>query len=144
MTPILPLAIQILSLAVLLALSAWVAWLIRHQRLQLRESLLWLLTTIAAIVLTAFPRLLVWGATLLGAQVPANALFGAALLYLAVNVLAVTISVSSNTTHVRRLAQECALLRAELDELRAARPAGAAPPRQAVVPEQGQPMPPRQ
>jgi hypothetical protein len=127
MTPILPVAIQVLSLAVLLALSAWVTWLIRNQRLQLREAMLWLVTTIAAMVVTAFPRLLVWGATLLGVAVPANALFGAALLYLAVNVLAVTISVSSNTSRVRRLAQECALLRAELDELRRAAGRGRSP-----------------
>ena len=46
------------------------------------------------------------------------------LLYLALNVLAVTIGLSRNTTSVRRLAQECALLRAELDELRARLPDG--------------------
>ncbi len=118
--PLLPLEIQFVSLAVLVAFSAWVLWLIRTQRLQLRESLIWLLTTIAAIAVTAYPELLAWGARLLRIQVPANALFGAGLLYLAVNVLAVTISVSTNTTRVRRLAQECALLRAEVAALRAA------------------------
>lgn len=118
--PLLPLEIQVVSLAVLGAFSAWVLWLIRTRRLHLRESLLWLLTTLAAIAVTAFPRLLVWGAHLVGVQIPANALFGAGILYLAVNVLAVTISVSTNTTRVRRLAQECAMLRAELESLRAA------------------------
>jgi hypothetical protein len=122
---LIPAEIQLLSLAVLLVFSVWVAWLIRHQRLHLRESLIWLLTTLAAIVVTAFPQLLVWIAQVLRFQVPANALFGAGLLYLAVNVLAVTISVSSTTTRVRRLAQECALLRAEIAELRGARPPGA-------------------
>jgi hypothetical protein len=97
----------------------WVVWLIRTKRLHLRESLVWLLTTTAAIVVTAFPQLLARAAHLVGIQVPANALFGVGLLYLAVNVLAITISVSSTTTRVRRLAQECALLRAEIDELRA-------------------------
>ncbi len=116
--PLLSLPIQIVSLAVLFLFSGWVLWLIRTQRLHLRESLIWLLTTIAAIVVTAFPRLLAAGAELFGIQVPANALFGAGLLYLAVNVLAVTISVSTSTTRVRRLAQECALLRAELEALR--------------------------
>jgi hypothetical protein len=115
---ILPIEVQLVSLAVLFAFSAWVAWLIRRQRLQLREALLWLLTTLAAIVVTAFPQILVWVAQALGVKVPANALFGAGLLYLAVNVLAITITVSSNTTRVRRLAQECALLRAEIAELR--------------------------
>ncbi len=116
---ILPIEIQLISLAVLLAFSGWVVWLIRTQRLHLRESLIWLLTTIAAMVVTAFPQLLSWSARIVGIQVPANALFGAGLLYLAVNVLAVTISVSTNTTRVRRLAQECALLRAEVEAMRA-------------------------
>jgi hypothetical protein len=122
---ILPIEIQVVSLAVLLAFSAWVVLLIRRQRLHLRESLIWLLTTLTAIAVTAWPELLVRAATLLGVQVPANALFGAGLLYLALNVLAVTIGLSQNTTSVRRLVQECALLRAELDELRARLPDGA-------------------
>lgn len=122
--PILPLEIQLISLAVLLAFSGWVLWLIRSRRLHLREALIWLLTTVAAIAVTAFPRLLSWTAHAVGIQVPANALFGAGLLYLSVNVLAVTISVSTSTTRIRRLAQECALLRAELEALRA----GAPPP----------------
>ncbi len=116
--PILPLSIQLVSLAVLLAFLGWVLWLVRSQRLHLRESLLWLVTTVGALAVTAYPRLLVAGARLLGVQVPSNALFGAGLLYLAVNVLAVTIAVSGDSARVRRLAQECALLRAELEELR--------------------------
>ena len=121
---ILPFAVQVVSLVVLVAFSAWVIWLIRQQRLHLRESLIWLLTTLAAIAVTAWPELLVRGSQLLGVQVPANALFGAGLLDLALNVLAVTIGVSRNTSSVRRLAQECALLRAELEELRRRVPDG--------------------
>ena len=117
---LLPLEMQIVALAVLLTFSAWVLWLIRTQRLHLRESLMWIVTTTAAIVVTAFPSVLAWAAHLVGIKVPSNALFGAGLLYLAVNVLSITISVSTNTLRVRRLAQECALLRAELEALRGA------------------------
>jgi hypothetical protein len=122
MTPtrILPLQFQLIAIGVLLAFTGWVVWLIRRQRLHLRESLMWLLSTLGALAVTAFPDLLVRAAALLGVQVPSNALFGAALLYLALNVLSVTITLSGNTTQVRRLAQECALLRAQLEELRAA------------------------
>ncbi len=124
--PVLPAAIQAVSIAVLVLFLGWVVRLIRRQALTLRDSLLWLLTTLAALVLTAAPSLLVAAARAVGVQVPSNALFGAGLLYLAVNVLSVTIALSAAQTRVRRVAQECALLRAELDELRAR--VGAAPP----------------
>ena len=128
MHPILPVEVQVLALGFLLAFTAWVIWLIRNQRLHLRESLAWLLTTLAAIVVIAYPEFMVAGARLLGVQVPANALFGLALLYLAANVLAVTITVSTSTARVRRLTQECALLRAEIEALRASLGARAAAP----------------
>lgn len=118
--PILPLELQILSLAVLGAFLAWVIRLIRTQRLTLRDSLLWLLTTLAALVVTAFPQILVLLAESVGIQVPSNAIFGVGLLYLAVNVLSVTLVASASAARVRRLAQECALLRAELSEVRQA------------------------
>jgi hypothetical protein len=60
-------------------------------------------------------------------QVPSNAIFGAGLVYLAVNLLSVTIANSGNAERTRRLAQECALLRAELDRLKARSDAGGPP-----------------
>lgn len=114
---LLPLELQLPALAVLLALLAWVVRLIRTQRLSLRDSLLWLLSTTAALVVTAFPALLAHAAALFGVQVPANAIFAVGLLYLALNVLSVTLAASTNAAQVRRLAQECALLRAEVNRL---------------------------
>lgn len=125
--PILPVELQVPSLAVLVLFLGWVLRLIRTHRLGVRESLVWLLSTLAAIAVTAFPSLLVRAAHLVGIQVPANAIFGAGLLYLALNVLAVTLGVSATTERTRRLAQECALLRAELDALRARLPPEAPP-----------------
>lgn len=121
MTPqhILPLELQLPALCVLGAFFAWVLRLIRRQRLSLRDSLVWLLSTGAAIAVTAFPSLLVKSAQAFGFQVPANALFAAGFLYLTLNVLSVTLAVSTTSDRVRRVTQECALLRAELDALKA-------------------------
>lgn len=124
---ILPLGIQLTALAVLLAFLAWVVRLIRSQRLSVRDSLAWLVTTGLALLVTAFPSLLVAAAHLVGVQIPSNAVFGVGLLYLAVNVLTVTITTSGNAERTRRLAQECALLRAEVDRLRAERAGPAGP-----------------
>jgi hypothetical protein len=125
---ILPLGMQLGALAILLCFVGWVVWLIRTEQLSLRDSLLWLLTTLAATVVTAFPQLLGRLAHFIGVQVPANALFGAGLLYLAVNVLSVTLVVSASSHRIRRLAQECALLRADLEALRAERAGPAVQP----------------
>jgi hypothetical protein len=115
---LLPREIQVLGSIILVAFLAWLASLIRAQRVSLRDSLIWLLSTCAALVVTIFPQLLARTATLLQIQVPSNALFGAAIVYLAFNLLSNTIASSVNAAQVRRLTQECALLRGELESIR--------------------------
>ena len=118
MRHVLPPELQLPGIVILLAFLGWVLAMVRARRLSLRDSLLWLLSTLAALAVTAYPQLLVRLSALVGVQVPSNALFGIAILYLSVNVLSITIASSSNAALARRLAQECALLRAELDRLK--------------------------
>ena len=120
-TDIVPFELQIVSVAVLAIFLLWVLRLVRSQRLSLRDSLVWVVTTLVATVVALFPGILVEAARLLGFQVASNALFGAAVLYLAVNVLVNTVAGSQNAARIRRLAQECASLRAELEAERAGR-----------------------
>jgi hypothetical protein len=108
---------RVFAIAVLLAFLGWVMSLVRHHRLSLRDSLLWLVSTLAALAVAVFPRLLVWTARALQIEVPANALFTLTFLYVLVNLLSITLAVSSGSARVRRLTQECALLRAELERL---------------------------
>jgi hypothetical protein len=115
---LLPLELQLLAGVSLCSLLAWVIQLIRRRELGLRESLLWLTSTGAALVLVAFPGLLARLASAAGVKVASNALFAAAFLYVLVNLLSTTIATSRNASHARRLSQECAILRAELEQLR--------------------------
>jgi hypothetical protein len=124
-TDLIPFELQAISIAVLAAFLVWVLRLVRTQKLSLRDSLVWVLTTLLATVVALFPGILVQAARLLGFQIPSNALFGAAVLYLAVNVLVNTVAGSQNAARLRRLAQECAALRAEVDLLRARSPSAA-------------------
>jgi hypothetical protein len=125
-TDLIPIELQVVSIAVLAVFLLWVLRLVRTQRLSLRDSLVWVVTTLFATVVALFPGILVWAARLLGFQVASNALFGAAVLYLAVNVLVNTVAGSQNAARIRRLAQECASLRAELEAERATRHEGGA------------------
>jgi hypothetical protein len=127
-----PFELQAVSIAVLAAFLLWVLRLVRTQRLSLRDSLVWVVTTLVATLVALFPGILVRAAHLVGFQIASNAVFGAAILYLAVNVLANTVAGSQNAARIRRLAQECAALRAELDIARASpRDGGGAAPGEA-------------
>ncbi len=119
-TELIPVELQAISIVVLAIFLLWVLRLVRTQSLSLRDSLVWVLTTVVATAVALFPGILVRAASALGFQVASNALFGAAILYLAVNVLVNTVASSQNAARVRRLAQECAALRAELEEARRA------------------------
>jgi hypothetical protein len=116
--PDVPWQLQLFAVAVLGALVAWVVYLIRYHRLSLRDSLLWLLSTGTALLVAVFPDILTRAARGLGVAVPANALFAFAFLYILLNLLAMTVAISGNATRLRRITQECALLRAEVEALR--------------------------
>lgn len=115
---LIPAEVRFLAVASLAALLGWVLHLVRSQRLGLRDSLLWIISTGSALVLVLFPRSLWALARGLGVQVPANALFALAILYVLVNILSGTLTASRNAERTRRLAQECAALRAELQLVR--------------------------
>ncbi len=116
---LLPRQLQLFAVGTLLAMLGWVLWLIRSRRLSLRDSLIWVLLTGTALALVIFPSTLVAVSHLVGAEVPANALFALGFVYVLLNLLSATISISGNAERLRRLTQECALLRGELEELRA-------------------------
>ncbi len=113
-----PLELRLTALVVLLSFLTWVVRLIRRQRLSVRDSLAWLLTTLLAILVTVVPEILFAASRLVGIHVASNAFFAAGILYLAVNVLVVTLAISDGAARTRRLTQECALLRAEVEQLR--------------------------
>jgi hypothetical protein len=110
--------IQVFAAAILLLFIGWVIRLIRHHQLSLRDSLSWILSTLTALVFVLFPHSLRWVADVLEVEVASNALFALAFVYVLLNLLAATIALSRHASHVRRLTQECALLRAEIDLLR--------------------------
>ena len=123
-----PFELQFIGSIILGSFLLWVLRLIRQQRLTLRDSLLWLLSTVVALALTVSPSLMAALAKATAIQVPSNALFAAAIVYLSINVLSVTLVTSNNSARVVRLAQECALLRGELARVQALLPGTPAQP----------------
>jgi hypothetical protein len=116
--PLVPPRLQAAAVIVLVLQLLWVVALVRSRRLGLRDSFFWLVSTVVALALTAFPDVLRVAARELRVEVPSNALFAAAIVYLLVNQLGATVALGGASARIRRLAQESALLRGELELLR--------------------------
>ena len=96
-------------------------------RRQLREkyATLWLLIGIAFLVLALFPELLLGLSAALGVAVPSNLLFALAIVLLIGVALHLSWELSHAEDEVRRVAEDVAILRAEVEQLRSAPPPGA-------------------
>ncbi|NNC13078.1 DUF2304 family protein [Planctomonas sp. JC2975] len=101
-------------------------------RRQLREkyAVLWLIIGLLVLILGLFPSLLVWLTGIVGVQLPSNLLFILALLLLLGVTLHLSWELSHSEDETRRLAEDIAILRADVDELRAehASPQSGSPP----------------
>lgn len=117
-----PWRLKVAAVTALLIFLAWLVRLIRSGRLQLRGSVSMILSTLAAIVVTLRPELLVSVAHALSIEVASNALFGFAFLFVLVHLVSITIQLSGTSAQVRRLSQECAILRARLEAIEPAQP----------------------
>ncbi|WP_295843248.1 DUF2304 domain-containing protein [uncultured Microbacterium sp.] len=94
-------------------------------RRQLREkyATLWLVVGLAILVLGVFPGLLGWLAAFLGVAVPSNLLFALALALLVGVALHLSWELSRAEEEIRRVAEEVAILRTQVDSLRLGSPA---------------------
>jgi len=98
--------------------------LLRSRKLKEKYAALWLVVGILCVVLVAFPSLLARAAGLVGIQVASNLLFTLAIILLLAVCLHLSLELSTHENHIRRLAEESAILRAELERQVAATPGG--------------------
>lgn len=103
----------ILALVVICA----VVWLLRQQRLREKYAVLWVLVGIVVLVLAGFPQLLGWAAGVTGFALPSNLLFMLAIFLLMGVCLHLSLEISVVEDETRALAEEAAILRAQLDRL---------------------------
>ncbi|UIN29871.1 DUF2304 domain-containing protein [Microbacterium binotii] len=110
------LAAIVFSLAVLVLIIS----LLLRRRLREKYAILWLIIGVAILVLAVFPGLLFGLASLLGVAVPSNLIFALAIVLLVGVTLHLSWELSLAEDEVRRVAEEVAILRTDLEELRAA------------------------
>ncbi|MGN6402930.1 DUF2304 domain-containing protein [Sinomonas sp.] len=98
--------------------------MLRRQKIREKYAVLWIIIGIATLILAAFPDLLTWAAHLVGVQVPSNLLFAIAVILLLGVTLHLSREVSSAEDEIRSLAEEVAILRADLRDVQGQLPTG--------------------
>lgn len=116
--------------------------MLRRQRLREKYAVLWFFVALASLVVAFVPGLLRGVADLVGVEVPANLLFFAASMTLMVMTLQHSHELSRLEDKTRKLAEEVALLRLEMDSALTADeplPPAADPPQVTDAPERRSP-----
>ena len=92
--------------------------LLRRRHLREKYAVTWAMVAFGVLVLTIFPSLLTIASDVVGVDVPANLLFFLASLVLMVLTVQHSYELGRLEDKTRTLAEELALVRMELDELR--------------------------
>jgi hypothetical protein len=90
--------------------------MMRRHRLREKYAVIWFVIAVAALVVAAFPAILIGASSALGLQVPTNLLFFAASLVLLILTLQHSYELGRLEEQSRILAEEVALLRLALEE----------------------------
>lgn len=100
-----------------LAVLVLIVVLLVKRRLREKYAVLWLLIGTAFLILALFPALLRWLAQLVGVAVPSNLLFAMLLALLVGVCLHLSWELSTAEEEIRRVAEEVAILRAQVERL---------------------------
>jgi hypothetical protein len=114
-------AIEITPLIGGLLVLATTLELLRRRQLREKYAVLWLVVSAGIVLLGLVPGLLVWLTSALGFGLPSNLLFFLGTLILLLVSMQLSLEVGRLEDETRRLAEEVALLHADLEELKSGR-----------------------
>ena len=92
--------------------------LLRTRRIREKYAAIWILVSLCVVVLAVFPDLASWLAQLVGVHTPVNLLFAVAFAVLLAVCIQLSAEVSGLEEETRTVAEELALLRLEVRQLR--------------------------
>jgi hypothetical protein len=105
------------SIALAVVILVIVVWMLLARKLREKYAVMWLVIGLAVLVLGVFPQLLLWLTDTLGVAVPANLLFSLAIVLLLGVTLHLSWELSQAEDEIRRVAEEAAISRAEVERL---------------------------
>ncbi len=114
------LALQIFFICFTLFFLFVILYYLVRKKLNLRYTLVWLITVLVLLIISIFPIIVEKIADWLGIIAPVNAVFIFAILFMLIIILTLTAIVSHMNSRVYRLTQTQALLEKRVRELEAA------------------------
>ena len=94
----------------------YVIWSIRKKKIDIKHSLIWIFVCVILAVLDIWPSLLKGLSKLLGFELPVNMLFFLGLAIEVIIIFGLTTRSSRQSEQIKKLTQEIALLKREIDE----------------------------
>lgn len=106
------------GIAFAIVVLAIIIGLLLKRQIREKYATLWLVIGLALLVISVFPGLLLQLTDVLGVEVPANLIFALSIVLLVGVALHLSWELSRAEDEIRRLAEETAILRTDLDGLR--------------------------
>lgn len=112
------LRLQIVIGIIIVLMFLFIVNMVRKKKIDLRYALSWLCMLLIVLVLDIFPQIVFRFAELIGIDIPSNMVFFVGFLISFVMIYSATVSVSRLSLRVKRLTQELALLREEMERMK--------------------------
>ncbi len=109
-----------LRISLLLGLASYflmIIFFLKKKALNLKYSLLWIISGAIMLILVIFPSILYKSADFLGFASPVNTIFALVLFFMLCNLMSITSIVSKQNSKSKRLTQQYALLEKRVREL---------------------------
>ena len=114
----LSLRLQIVVGVIAVLALLFISNMVRKKTIDLRYALSWMCLAVVILILDIFPEIVFGIASLMGINVPSNMIFFVGFLLLIVMIYSLTVMVSRLSAKTKRLTQELALLREEMERIK--------------------------
>lgn len=112
------LRLQVCLIIISMAFAGYIFSLVRKGALELKYTLAWCLMGLILVVISIEPDLVVILSKILGIGLPVNAVFLLGIFCILIIILTITVAVSRASVRTKRLAQEIALVKLELAQIK--------------------------
>lgn len=110
--------LQIFLILISIGITIYILNLVRKQKLELKYSLVWITIGFILVLISLFPQVASLISNFLGIGLSVNTVFLISILLLYIMVISLTVVISKVSMALKRLTQEIAILRLEIDNLR--------------------------